>query len=57
MKLLNKRTDFDHNTFQPVLIVTLSIPIEPVMDGTVQSPEEAYAKFGKQLVDCLKEDV
>ena len=56
MKLLEQHFEINDVTYEPELILKISIPIEAIKNGAAQLHEsDLYKIYGEQLVDLLKE--
>ena len=55
MKLIEKKIMVDADTFQPIMRVTLDIPIEVAMDISVKDGRECAANFlGEELLTIME---
>ena len=53
MKIVSSQVTFDHNTFQPCMLLTISLPIEPLLDSTLEGKEKVAGKLGSDLLELL----
>lgn len=54
MKINKLRIGMDEHSYQPVVIIELEMPIEPVEHYSNLHKREYYAMIGEQLVNALE---
>lgn len=58
IKLIEKKLSVDPETFQPMLHVTLALPIEPMADTqTLEGKDALYMKIGQAFVEAVNGEV
>ena len=56
MKLLRKETRFNDTTYQPEVILTFAVPLEPICEAkSNMSTDELSAMLGKAFLDAMTE--
>ena len=57
IKLIEKKMVVDLETFQPIMHVTLAVPIEPMVDTqTLEGKDALYMKIGQAFVEAVNGD-
>lgn len=57
IKLVKKEISVDKETFQPILRVTVDVPMERVIDEeALEGQDVAYLKIGRAFVDAVVSD-
>jgi hypothetical protein len=55
MRILDTTLRTNPTTYEPELLVTLVVPLEPLRDNGAVISDDTYATLGKELVDALAE--
>lgn len=54
IKLISKELKVDQETFQPMLYVTVAVPIEPMVDTqALESKDALYMKIGQAFIEAV----
>lgn len=57
IKLIEKKMSVDPETFQPMMYVTLALPVEPMVDTHALGGEATlYMKVGQAFIEAVKGD-
>jgi hypothetical protein len=53
MKIVSYQVTRDPNTFQPCMLLTISVTIEPSLDSTPDGKEKVVSKLGSEFAKLL----